>query len=450
MRAFAVLGVFAASLGIARPLFAQTTSSSSAPPASAASTAQPAASRRENVNLNDPTGIAAATYTGDQDKLGMVASVPADGADIIAKALRERSLYQLDLSSKTVAACGDPSKSDHSTANMQCAFVLAGNKLLTNDIAGWAKSMQMLKTVAYPKLVQQLAKLLHRDPAALTVSEFEISPDYTPFFDVPAVSVSRKSDAFDLPLQSQPMSADGKLMAYAATASINGHPLQMLFDTGTAIVWIDADDAKKLQIDKVYPKFMALPGGEYSSLGIVKRFQLGGVEIANMPVAISSKPLRFPVLGASVMQYLGAFRIHGDTLHSASGGFADCTTPMDMATTINGTGPIFLAPGAVKGEPFPFVISTGIPDTISRSHYGPPNASASAKPYQEMTAFGTEYAWSSIAHASMRIGEAPESNVEYEVVYHAGHTRFRYYVGAGYIRQHDLVMDFTRGTMCLK
>lgn len=450
MRMFAVLGAFAASFGIAGLLSAQSTSSSSAPQAGSTRAAPAAASSKENINLNDPTGIAVASYVGDQDKLGMVASTPADGADVIARALRERSLYQLDLSNKTVAACSDASRIGSSSASMQCAFVLAGNKWLVNDIAGWAKTMQALKTLAYPKLVQQVGKLLHRDPATLKINEFEVAPDYTPFFDVPAVSVLRKAEAFDLPLQQQPVSADGRLTVYATTVSMNGHPVQMVFDTGAPMVLIDAGAAKTLQVDTVYPNFIVLPGGDYASLGIVRRFKLGSVDISNMPVAISSKPLKFPLLGLSAMQYLGAFRIHGDTLHSAAGGLADCTTPMDMATAVNGTGQTFLARGTVNGEPFPFVVSTGLPDTITRSHYGQPNASVSAKPYQVMSAFGTEYAWVSIGHASMQVGEAPVADPEYQVVYHAGHTRFRYYTGAGYIRQHDLVMDFKRGMMCLK
>jgi gag-polyprotein putative aspartyl protease len=443
MRAFAVLGIFAASLGIARLLSAQASSSSSLPPAQAGSP-------KENVNLNDPTGIAIASYTGDQDKLGMVASVPADGADVIAKALRERSLYQLDLSSKTAAACGEVSKIGNSSANMQCAFVLAGNKLLVNDIAGWAKTMQALKTLAYPKLVQQVGKLLHKDPATLKIGEFEVSPDYAPFFSVPPVSVSRHAEAFDVPLQQQAMSTDGRLTVYAVTPSINGHPLQIVFDTGAPMTLIDADDARKLQVDTIYPNFMLLSDGSWSSLGIVKRFQLGDVEISNLPVVVSSKPMKFPALGLNAIQYLGAFRIHADTLHSVAGGFEACATPMDVATTINGTGQNLLAHGTVDGKPFPFLVATGIPDTISRSHYGPPSASVSATPYQVMTQSGTEYAYVSTDHASMQIGDAPLADSQYQVVYHAGHTRFRYYLGAGYIRQHDLTVDFTRGMMCLK
>jgi hypothetical protein len=137
-------------------------------------------------------------------------------------------------------------------------------------------------------------------------------------------------------------------------------------------------------------------------------------------------------------------------LHSAAGGFGDCTTPMDMATRVNGTDPVFVVRGTAEGKPFPFVVSTGMPGGISRSHYGPPTSSMSAKPCKATSPFGMEYAWYSTDHAPMQIGNAPAADSEYQVIYHSSHTRFRYYVGADYVRQHDLVMDFTRGMMCLK
>jgi hypothetical protein len=450
MRTFAVVGIVAASLGVSGLLWAQSRSSSSAAPPSSTPAPLAASAPKLAINLTDPTGIALASYTGDQDKLGMVAATPSNGADIVAKALRLRSLYQLDLSSKTAADCGNEAKLGSASGIVQCTFILAGNKLLANDIAGWAKTMQALKTRAYPQLQLQIAKLVHRDPSTFKVTEFEVVPDYTAFFNVPPVSPSRKEDAFDLPLHQQAVSADGRLTVYATNVSMNGHPIQMVFDTGAPMVLIDADEAKALQIDTVYPNFLALPGGELSSLGIVKRFQLGGVEISNMPVAISSKPMKFPLLGLSALQYLGAFRIHGDALHSATSGFAECSTPMNMASNINGTSLTLLARGTVNGKPFPFSVSTGIPDTITRSHYGAPPASVGAQPYQVASAFGTEYAWISTDRASMQIGDAPMIDSAYQVTYHAGHTRFRYYVGAGYVRQHDLVMDFTRGVLCLK
>jgi hypothetical protein len=450
MRAFASHAVFASLVCLAGSLSAQTTASSSGLPTSSTSSATTAAAARRNIDVTDPTGIAVASFDGDQDKLGFVASTTSNGPDVIAKALRQRSLYQLDASSKTVADCGAESKIGNSSANMQCAFTLAGNRLLINDIAGWAKIMQAIKTIAYPKILQQLSTLLHQDPATLMVSEFEVVPDYTTFLGLPAVSVARKGDAFDLPLQQQSVSDNGHAMVYAATVSVNGHPIKMVFDTGAPMLLLSADDAKTLQIDPVYPNWRPLPGGEYSSLGVIKHFEMGGVEISNLPVAISDKPLKFPLLGLNAIQYLAAFRIHGDTLHSVASGFSDCTTPMDMASRVNGTDQTFLVHGIVDGKPFPFSVSTGTPGAISRSHYGSPGSAESAKPYTVLSPFGAEYAWYSTSHATMQIGDGPSGEAEYQVIYHANHTRFRYYIGADYIRRHDLVMDFTHGTMCLK
>lgn len=421
------------------------------PPASSSTAASSSrAGPIRNINLTDPTGIAKASLDGDQDQLAFVASTTSSGPDILAKALRQRSLYQLDASSKTVADCGSESKAGDSSANVQCAFVLAGNKLLVNDIAGWAKIMQSNKTIAYPKLVQAIGKLMHLDPSSLRISEFEVIPDYRPFFNVPTVAVSRKMDAFDLALAQQSTSDDGHANVYAIKVLVNDQPIRLVFDTGAPIVLLSADDAKKLDIHPIYPNWIPLPSGGYSSLGIVKHLKIGEVDITNMPVAISSKPLKYSVLGLSAIQYLGAFRMHGNRLHSATGGFADCTTPMDMASEVNGIGPAFLVRGSIDSHAFPFIVATGIAGGIMRSHYGSPSESVSAKPISMLTPFGVEYAWYSTAHGTMQIGNGPSGEQEYQVMYHADHTRFRYYLGADYVRQHDLTMDFNRGVMCLK
>lgn len=442
LRALCVIGTC-----LCGSLSAQTTNS---PASSSTVPSPPGTGPIRNINLTDPTGIAKASLDGDQDQLALVASTTSNGPDVLAKALRERSLYQLDASSKTVADCGDASRLGDSSANVQCAFVLAGNKLLVNDIAGWAKIMQANKTIAYPKLAQAIGKLMHLDSSSLRISEFEVIPDYRPFFTVPAVAVSRKAEAFDLVLEQQAVSEDGQANVYAIKVLINGQPTRLVFDTGTSVVLLSADDAKKLDISPIYPNWISLPGSGYSSLGVVKHLTIGAVDIANMPVAISSKPLKYPVLGLSAIQYLQAFRIHGDTLHSATNSFADCTTPMDMASEVNGMSQGLVVRGTIDGHAFPFSVATGMAGGIMRSHYGSPSESASATPITTLSPFGAEYAWYSHAHGVMQIGSSPSGDQAYQVMYHAGHTRFRYYLGADYVRQHDLTMDFNRGVTCLK
>jgi hypothetical protein len=448
MRAFTFGAMLAACAGFAELIAAQTVN----PPSAATASPTPSSSSpRKFIELNDPTGISAASNTGDQDKLGYIASTSSNGPDVIAKALRQRSLYQLDLSSETVKTCADAAKTRISSAGVQCTFILAGNQLLQNDIAGWAKAMQQNKTLAYPTYLNEVAKVLHQDSSTFRINEFETSPDYQPFLNVPPVSVSRKEKTFDIPLKLEPALKDGNGNVYTIAVSMNDQLVQMVFDTGNSHVMLGADDAKRLHIDQIYPHWLQLPDGNYASLGIVKQLDMGGVTVSNMPVAISDKPLHWhPMLGLSAIQYLDAFQIEGSTLHSHADGFSDCSSPMDMATHINGIDQVFVVRGTEDSQPFPFVVSTGIPGAISRSHYGEPDGSVAAKPYSAYSSLGNEYAWYSPDHAKMQIGSGPERDQPYDVIYHAGHTRFRYYVGADYIALHPLTMDFKRGVMCLK
>jgi hypothetical protein len=103
------------------------------------------------VNLSDATGVMKASWTGDQTKLAYIAGSTSGGPEVLAKALYQRSLYKLDESSATVAACSAPAELGKSSANSLCGLILAGNKLLSNDIAGWAKIMDANRSAAYPR-----------------------------------------------------------------------------------------------------------------------------------------------------------------------------------------------------------------------------------------------------------------------------------------------------------
>ena len=51
---------------------------------------------------------------------------------------------------------------------------------------------------------------------------------------------------------------------------------------------------------------------------------------------------------------------------------------------------------------------------------------------------------------SMQIGNVPANLQEYRTVYSDQHTPFRYDIGGSYVHQHDLIIDFANGLMCIK
>ena len=50
---------------------------------------------------------------------------------------------------------------------------------------------------------------------------------------------------------------------------------------------------------------------------------------------------------------------------------------------------------------------------------------------------------------SMQIGSVPAQLQAYRIVYSSQHKPFRYDIGGSYVRQHDLIIDFSNGLMCV-
>jgi clan AA aspartic protease (TIGR02281 family) len=399
------------------------------------------------VSLSDTTGIREASWTGDQDKLAYVASSTSGGPDVLAKALYLRSLYKLDESSATVAACGAISELGKSAANSQCALILASNKLLANDISGWAKVMDANKRIAYPKFAQ----MLHVQTSDLHIPEYEAVSDFKPYFDFPAVGVTRDTDDFSMPLDWRSFKGDDHVGVFMLPVNINGKSVRMALDTGASVVTLSKEDASLVGIGNIHSGWLKVNEGARSEIGVAKELSIGHVHITNLPVVISPTPLKLSVIGLSALQYLGAIQIEGNMLRSSTKGFgAGCKTPMDMASWIDGSEDALIVHGAVEGKNFRFVLDSGDAWAISRNYYGTPPSNVTPRPFSMSVGGVAQNLYISDDQATMQIGDAPSINQSYMIRYNNQHSRFRYIIGADYIRQHSLVIDFKQGLLCLK
>jgi len=396
------------------------------------------------VRLSDNSGAYEASLRGDQEKLLEISQTSAGGLEVIAKALYLRSLYRLDESSKTVSECGALSQISRSTANWSCAMILAGNKLLAGDIAGWARLMDATKKAAVPLL----AKQMNAAPESLRVGEFETVADFSQYFDVPPVAVKRDADEFSIPIEWRVSSDVSTDVQPFITATINGHSLQMALDTGTSGVIIKRSDADALNISDIHHGWMTTSEGVPTDLGVIKSLSVGKVTVSNMPATITDAPVS--VLGIRGLQFLRAVRLHGDTLVSHATGFGNlCQTPLDMTSWVEGSNSLLLVPGVVGGKDFHFFLDTGNAWGIVRHTYGEPTGADNAKSIT-LTVGGVIHAVKmSEATDSMQIGSVPAQLQAYRIVYSGQHKPFRYDIGGSYVHQHDLIIDFSNGLMCV-
>jgi len=396
------------------------------------------------VRLSDNSGAYEASLRGDQEKLLEISQTSAGGLEVIAKALYLRSLYRLDESSKTVSECGALSQISRSTANWSCAMILAGNKLLAGDTAGWARLMDATKKAAVPLL----AKQMNAAPESLRVGEFETVADFSQYFDVPPVAVKRDADEFSIPIEWRVSSDVSTDVQPFITATINGHSLQMALDTGTSGVIIKRSDADALNISDIHHGWMTTSEGVPTDLGVIKSLSVGKVTVSNMPATITDAPVS--VLGIRGLQFLRAVRLHGDTLVSHATGFGNlCQTPLDMTSWVEGSNSLLLVPGVVGGKDFHFFLDTGNAWGIVRHTYGEPTGADNARSIT-LTVGGVIHAVKmSEATDSMQIGSVPAQLQAYRIVYSSQHKPFRYDIGGSYVHQHDLIIDFSNGLMCV-
>jgi clan AA aspartic protease (TIGR02281 family) len=400
----------------------------------------------KTVSLSDTTGIREASWTGDQDKLAYVASTMSGGPDVLAKALYQRSLYKLDESSATVAACGAIPELGKSAANSQCALILASNKLLANDVSGWAKVMDANKSIAYPKFAQ----MLHVQTSDLHIPEYEAVADFKPYFDFPAVGVTRDTDDFSMPLDWRSFKGDDHVGVFTVPVNINGKSIRMVLDTGASVVTFSKEDASLVGISNIHNGWLKVNEGARSEIGVAKELSIGHVRITNLPVLISPTPLKLSVIGLSALQYLGAIEIEGNMLHSSANGFGTaCKAPMDMASWIDGSQNVFVVHGTVEGKNFRVALDSGDAWAISRNYYGTPPSNVTTRPLSMSVGGVAQNLYISDDQATMQIGDAPSANQSYVIRYKTQHSRFRYNIGADYVRQHRLVIDFKNSVLCL-
>lgn len=397
------------------------------------------------VRLSDGSGLYEASLKGDQKKLLDASQSATGGAEIIAKALYQRSLYRLDDSSKTVSECGAASQIAHSTANWSCALILAGNKLLAGDISGWAKSMDAAKRVITPILADKM----HVAPENLRIAEFASVEDFSKYFDFPSMGVKRDADEFSVPVEWVPSADSNKDIQPFVTVIVNGHSLRMALDTGTSGVIIKRSDESLLNVTDIHHGWANTSQGVSTDLGVIKSLSVGKVHISNMPVTITDAPVS--VLGTRGLQFLRAIRLHGDTLVSSAKGFSDqCQTPLIMTSWVEGSNNLLLIPGTVDGSDFRFFLDTGNSWGIIRHTFGTPSDSDNAKTIALTVGGVTKTVMMSESTASMQIGGVPANLQAYRTIYSDQHKPFRYDIGGSYVHQHDLIIDFENGLMCLK
>jgi hypothetical protein len=110
---------------------------------------------------------------------------------------------------------------------------------------------------------------------------------------------------------------------------------------------------------------------------------------------------------------------------------------------------VFVVHGTVEGKNFRVALDSGDAWAISRNYYGTPPSNVTTRPLSMSVGGVAQNLYISDDQATMQIGDAPSANQSYVIRYKTQHSRFRYNIGADYVRQHRLVIDFKNSVLCL-
>jgi hypothetical protein len=120
-----------------------------------------------------------------------------------------------------------------------------------------------------------------------------------------------------------------------------------------------------------------------------------------------------------------------------------------MASWVEGSSNALLVPGTVNGDPFHFFLDTGNAWGIVHHAFGNPSDSDNAKPILLTVGNVAGKVMMAESRDEMQIGNVPVHLQDYRTVYSDQHKLFRYDIGGSYVHEHDLIIDFGNGLMCI-
>jgi aspartyl protease family protein len=100
---------------------------------------------------------------------------------------------------------------------------------------------------------------------------------------------------------------------YMGTASVNGHPVQFLVDTGATLVAISSDEAARLGLDyasSTAGRVSTANGSVGARMLTLSSVRVGDVTLNSVPAVVVPQPMPYMLLGNS---FLSRFVMHSDS-----------------------------------------------------------------------------------------------------------------------------------------
>lgn len=318
-------------------------------------------------SMTDKTGSIYSMLLGNWSSIQSILESHNGDPDVaLGFAARYRISYDLDLSSSAAKQCDERQAQKYDQSGMVeryfCETTLAGNRWLMGDTPGWANENLKLRDWIYPTL--------HERSKQPDLKMHDLEVDFETFAKWPRVSVDATSQgkSASLPIVWKVPAPFARIKGVHrsphVTISINGHPIEMILDTGSSMSLINASDVSALGIGKTVSQFeygvAANNGISTISAGLAESVVLSGLTVRHVPIAISDTP--FNILGLIDLSRFGAIEIQHDELKLLSPADAasiTCDKPLSIASTPQALTFQLVMNVSVKGKPAIAFVDTG-------------------------------------------------------------------------------------------
>ncbi|MFC3654987.1 aspartyl protease family protein [Xanthomonas hyacinthi] len=356
----------------------------------------------------------------------------------LISAYKARLEFRLADSDLHAERCSDLAQMDirqYYASEAKCRSVLAGNRLLAGDTAGWIDLMRHA-LVAVEQFARDQAYQLYPGkfaadarvtlPGAVTLPEVDAgSPSF--LYGHEGEVVKR------VPYLDEGTSSDGTPNGpFTIEAYANGELADFIFDTGAQTL-IGGRLAKRLFLDAGQSAAgninlnIYLQGRKVAArLVALKSLRFGSFEARDMTVLLSDDPEMPNVIGLNVMRNMRPFRVTKDRVEMDAS--SSCDSKFMVASNAVATNSFLVASVEIEGRPVLSDIDTGNPSLVIE--YEDREARAPVPEAGQITVNGQKA-------APIRRAKGSEYGADYNV-------------GAALLESQNIFLDFSARRICFE
>jgi predicted aspartyl protease len=263
---------------------------------------------------------------------------------------------------------------------------------------------------------------------------------------IPGLIVERSPAVTSLPLKQD-------VLIPTFTAKANGHDFDLTLDTGASNLVLGADEAQAYGVKPLDQSAQVrgwLSKDVPAQRGLLDTLQIGTITLRHVPVTVV--PRHIALIGANLVAPLGTLRLSRSSLviGGDSAGNLACDTPMLVATDLWGRSLRVVPQLLINDSPQAVMLDTGASSYLLGTQAALDEATTLHRGKTVMADIGGTHAFANVRSAKVKLAIAGQPIEMYFAVYSDSSLRWPITLGAGALRDMDILLDFQHQHMCFQ